>query len=174
MKTSHALAIAVLLCTGTLAGYGDDPGRNLLNNGDMALMEKSGNVVRAWAYPKESRIVQINGKNAIEFKGGLSQWGLVLPPGKYQLSFHLKKDNTNWLGIRLYCRDMENKEIKDVPGALSHYIKGEVIKEWTQREFTFNVPQSKNCGLIFSTHGGVMTIGNVSLVRLDEKAEAAK
>lgn len=166
MKNGFIFTLAVL--AGTFMLSGEEPATSMVHNGDMKAIEQDGITVRGWSYPKNSRIVNSGGKTGIEFNGSVSQWGLQIPEGKYKLCYFLKKDCENVLGIRLYCRDMQNNEVKNTD-KLSYYVgQGKTFKEWTLQEFVFEVPQNKNCGLIFSSHGGIMAIGNVSLVKVGE------
>ncbi len=166
MKSKFIFIIAAL--AGTFMIFGADHATDMVHNGNMKAREQDGITVRGWAYPKDARIVDSVGKTGIEFKGSISQWGLQIPPGKYKLSYFLKKDCENVLGVRLYCRDMQNHEIPNTE-KLSYYVgQGKKFKEWTLQEFVFEIPQNKNCGLIFSSHGGVMTIGGISLVKVDK------
>ena len=170
-KLATAMAAAVLL--GTLAAAEGAPEKNLIYNGDMAKVDKYGNPA-GWTFQqKDGKTVQIEGKNAVEYNGALSRWGIRLPkaPGRYRIRFYVKKENKKWLGVRLFIRDKDKKEIP--AKNLTKYFT-DAYPEWTQLEFTADVPENAvQGGIIFSTHGGVMTIGDVSLTLLEDTPPAS-
>ena len=143
-------------------------GENLIRNGSFEERDGKG-LPRGWAVPENARLASdaAEGKLSIEFNGGISQWGIPVPSGRYQVRFQLKKDNMNWLGVRLFCRDKSNQEIKSKQ--LTRYFgQGKAFPDWQRIEFLLDVPEnSGSCGLIFSSHGGLMLIDDVSIRRAD-------
>lgn len=137
---------------------------NLIRNGSFEEKDIN-NAPAAWTIPKNARLAPdaAEGKSSLEFNGAASQWGMKIPPGQYQIRFQLKKDNQNWLGIRLFCRSKDGKEINNKE--LSRYFgQGKAFPEWTTVEYAVNVPEGTGSfGLIFSTHGGLMLLDDVSI-----------
>ena len=144
-------------------------GKNIILNGSFEDMTTKCQP-KHWFVPKDATIASdaTDGKGSISFNGAVSQWGIPLHPGQYLLRFKVKKDNSKWLGIRLFCRSKDGKEIRSKK--LSGYFgtKGP-FPEWTTIEFLAEVPEDVQGagGLIFSSHGGLMLIDDVQLTRVE-------
>ncbi len=166
MKAKVSLVIA-LLAGSVLSASGAE---NFIRNGSFEEKGKNNGPV-GWSVPKNARLAPdaAEGKNCLEFNGAASQWGMKIPPGQYQIRFQVKKDNQNWLGVRLFCRDKNGKDINNKD--LSRYFgQSKAFPEWTVIEYAVTVPEGAgNFGLIFSTHGGLMLLDDVSI----RKAETA-
>ena len=167
MKIQNILCLAILAVP-CIAAASD----NLLTNGSFENINARG-LPSGWNLPEDSRIAQdaADGKAAAEVKGSLSQGGLNLPAGKYILRFQYKKDNPNWLGVLLLCRDKNNKIINRKQ--LTRYFgRNKSVPEWQAAEYSVDIPEHKGvCRLIFNTHGGLMLIDDVSIRKAEKLVE---
>ncbi|MBR4662513.1 MAG: hypothetical protein IKO93_01440, partial [Lentisphaeria bacterium] len=145
---------------------------NLLSNGSFENKNAEG-LPSGWNFPEDGRIAPdgADGKAAAEFKGILSQGGLNLPAGKYIIRFQYKKDNANWLGVYLLCRD-KNHKIISLKQLTRYFGKKRSAPEWQAVEYSVDVPEHRGaCRLIFNTHGGLVLIDDVSIRKAGKMAE---
>lgn len=168
-KITLTLTIAAL----TFCSFAAEPAKNWIRNGSFEKTPAANGQVDNWSVPKTMKIVPggKDGKQYLEGKGITSTWGLGLQAGKtYKLSFWVKKGG-KWLGVTIYGVDSKKKQVKAKD--LQVYYKTPV-KDWTLQEMTFTLPADfKHGRVIFSTHGGVISLDGVSIVEVQAETPAA-
>ncbi len=162
-------AIFVLLCASFVFAMKGAEGVNLIRNGNFA--NGAGGTIAFWNLPTEgTRVIEnvTDGKNAIEFCGSISQWGIAgMSPGKYLIRFQLQKDCKNVLGVRMFCRDNNKIEIKNSKDLSAYLEEGKILSTWTPCELTLTIPEdAKYFGLVFHSHNGLMRICDINLTKI--------
>ncbi len=161
-KITLTLTIAAL----TFCSFAAEPAKNWIRNGSFEKTPAANGQIDNWSVPKTMQIVPggKDGKQYLEGKGTTSTWTLAMKAGKtYKLSFWIKKGG-NWLGVTIYGVDSKKKQVKAKD--LQVYYKTPV-KDWTLQEMTFTLPADfKHGRVIFSTHGGVISLDGVTLTEV--------
>ena len=159
--------ISLLICTATAGLFAQE--KNLVKNGSFEIKNAKG-LPLGWNVPQNAKLISdcTDGKHALAFNGTITNYHFPLPPGQYTLRFNVKKDNKNWLGIRILCMDQNNKIINS-DKLSKYYGMKETYPDWTTIEFHAEVPENTRgkSYLIFGSHGGLVYIDDIRLTKVD-------